>query len=212
MITEKSPSLHGSFLMVYLRRLAPLPGAENNNKPGVKLPSSLEIDGVQVPLTILEAVLKQTGVYAGNRKGRLSVFWGDQVGTTHPRCPTHLLPLSPSSYLFAERESHHLSNDAHALNLSCFTMQVFIPTAPVEYIPTHHIDILCSLGPMPSAEEWVAKGLEKYGLIAVNESNEAAQVNHKATHNLTCLSFLLYITNRPQSRLLPVLTQPTPFC
>jgi len=29
---------------------------------------------------------------------------------------------------------------------------------------------------MPAAEEWVAKGLEKYGLIAVNETNEAAQV------------------------------------
>lgn len=107
-------------------RLAPLPGAENNNKPGVKLPASLDLDGVATPLTILEAVLKQTGassrveespcppppstdhgffvkqslsplwtkslivvvvvalvvglgVYAPNRKGRLSVFWGDQV-------------------------------------------------------------------------------------------------------------------------------------
>lgn len=113
-------------------RLAPLPGAENNNKPGVKLPATLSVGGEQVPMTILEAVLKQTGVYAPMRKGRLSVFWGDQV---------------------------------------------FVPTVPVAaYTPTHHADILCSLGPMPSAEEWEAKGLDKYGLIAVNADGEAAQI------------------------------------
>jgi len=60
-------------------RLAPLPGGENNNKPGVKLPATLTVGGERVPLTILEAVLKQTGVYAPMRKGRLSVFWGDQA-------------------------------------------------------------------------------------------------------------------------------------
>ncbi len=118
-------------------RLAPLPGAENNNKPGVKLPATLSVGGQDVPMTILEAVLKQTGVYAPMRKGRLSVFWGDQV---------------------------------------------FVPTVPVAaYTPTHHVDILCSLGPMPSAEEWEAKGLDKYGLIAVNANAEAAQVE-KVTH------------------------------
>ena len=40
-------------------RLAPLPGAENNNKPGVKLPSLLEVDGAAQPLTVLEAVMRQ---------------------------------------------------------------------------------------------------------------------------------------------------------
>jgi hypothetical protein len=45
----------------------------------VKLPSTVSVGGASVPLTILEAVLKQTGVYAPSRKGRLSVFWGDQV-------------------------------------------------------------------------------------------------------------------------------------
>ncbi len=88
-------------------RLAPLPGAENNNKPGVKLPATLLLTNNQEtsrqPITILEAVIKQTGCYAKSRVGRLSVFWGDQV---------------------------------------------FIPSAPVEYTVTHHIDILCSLGMM----------------------------------------------------------------
>eukprot|EP01060_Flectonema_neradi_P003328 TRINITY_DN12139_c0_g2_i1.p1 TRINITY_DN12139_c0_g2~~TRINITY_DN12139_c0_g2_i1.p1 ORF type:complete len:553 (+),score=133.35 TRINITY_DN12139_c0_g2_i1:55-1659(+) len=61
-------------------RLAPLPGAENNNKPGVKLPSTVQIsNGNTVPMTILEAVIKQTAVYAPSRKGRVSVFWGDQI-------------------------------------------------------------------------------------------------------------------------------------
>jgi len=61
-------------------RLAPIPGAENNNKPGVKLPSVVRTTaGEELPMTILEGVVKQTGVYASSRKGRLSVFWGDQV-------------------------------------------------------------------------------------------------------------------------------------
>ncbi|KAI9910766.1 hypothetical protein PsorP6_010464 [Peronosclerospora sorghi] len=60
-------------------RLSPLPGSENNNKSGVKLPTMLKLKKKYVPMTILEAVVKQTGVYASSRRGRLSVFWGDQV-------------------------------------------------------------------------------------------------------------------------------------
>ena len=61
-------------------RLAPLPAAENNNKPGVKLPATVTLtDGTAAPITILEAVIKQTSAYAGCRKGRLSVYWGDQI-------------------------------------------------------------------------------------------------------------------------------------
>jgi len=118
-------------------RMAPLPGAENNNKPGVKLPAVVSMQRepsmpkVEVPITILEAVLKQTGCYAKSRPGRLSVFWGDQI---------------------------------------------FVPTVSVDYVVTHHVDILCSLGPMPSESEWVEKGLDKYGLIAQNATGGAAQV------------------------------------
>lgn len=60
-------------------RLAPLPGAENNNKPGVKLPSLVNVAGSTSELTILEAVVRQTGCYAPKRAGRCSVFWGDQI-------------------------------------------------------------------------------------------------------------------------------------
>ncbi|KAJ1623264.1 hypothetical protein T492DRAFT_1056129 [Pavlovales sp. CCMP2436] len=60
-------------------RLAPLPGAENNNKPAVKLPELFEINGEARALTILEAVIRQTSILSPRSKGRLAVFWGDQV-------------------------------------------------------------------------------------------------------------------------------------
>ena len=112
-------------------RLAPLPGAENNNKPGVKLPASVDINGEPSAITILESVTKQTGCYAKSRHGRLSVFWGDQI---------------------------------------------FVPTVSVEYKASHHIDILCSLGPMPTAEVWKEKGNQNYGLVARSASGKSAQV------------------------------------
>lgn len=60
-------------------RLAPLSGSECNNKSSVKLPEVIDINGHASPITILEAVIRQTGIYADCRKGRLSVFWGDQI-------------------------------------------------------------------------------------------------------------------------------------
>ena len=60
-------------------RLAPLPGAENNNKPGVKLPGLLTVGGEKKPFTVLESVIRQTSAYAKVRGGRCSVFWGDQI-------------------------------------------------------------------------------------------------------------------------------------
>lgn len=116
-------------------RLAPLPASENNNKPGVKLPVCHELaDGSYEPITVLEAVVRQTGIYASSRSGRLSVFWGDQI---------------------------------------------FVPTAPFKYTPTHHVDIMCTLEEEPPTEKvWVDKGLSKYGVIAVSggEKGDAAQV------------------------------------
>jgi len=118
-------------------RLAPLPGGENNNKPGVKLCASVQLRTGMEPITILESVIKQTGCYGVSRKGRLSVFWGDQI---------------------------------------------FVPTVSVEYTPTHHIDILCKLGPMVDEKEWSEKGLQNYGLIVRRTDKEAAQVE-KVDHS-----------------------------
>ena len=117
-------------------RLAPLPGSEINNKPGVQLPGILNVKGVPTNISILEAVIKQTGIYASSRPGRLSVFWGDQI---------------------------------------------FVPSVSPSYTPTHEVDIMCTLRSMPSAEEWKAEGLDKYGLIAVNAKGNAAQVE-KVSH------------------------------
>lgn len=85
------------------------------------------------PITVLEAVVQQTGIYAPSRKGRLSVYWGDQV---------------------------------------------FLPSVDFKYTPTHHVDIMCQLlgDTAPTAEEWAAQGLDKYGVIAVLGHGEAAQV------------------------------------
>ena len=52
-----------------------MPGGENNNKPGVKLPVAKTLKGGAQPTTILESVIRQTGAYAASRKGRLSVYW-----------------------------------------------------------------------------------------------------------------------------------------
>lgn len=77
-------------------RLAPLPASENNNKPGVKLPFPFKCsDGSIRPLSVLESVVHQTGIYA--RKGRLSVFWGDQVFiptvASYDQTPTHHIDI-----------------------------------------------------------------------------------------------------------------------
>ena len=84
-----------------------------------------------MPITILEGVIKQTGVYASCRGGRLSVYWGDQI---------------------------------------------FVPSKGCEYKPSAHVDILAMLGAWPTKEEWIAKGLDQFGLIAVSAAGAAAQV------------------------------------
>jgi hypothetical protein len=60
-------------------RLAPLSISECNNKPAVKLPATVDINGEKVHMTILESVILSTAPYAKGRNGRLSVFWADQV-------------------------------------------------------------------------------------------------------------------------------------
>lgn len=75
--------VHGASIAMYHTagkgtRLAPLPGSEGNNKSGVKLPCILQEHPLKY-LTLLEAVIRQTALFAPVRKGRLSVFWGDQI-------------------------------------------------------------------------------------------------------------------------------------
>ena len=83
-------------------------------------------------------------MYAASRKGRLSVFWGDQI---------------------------------------------FIPTLPATYDAGRaHADILCMLAPMPDAATWSARGLEKYGLVAVAGDGAACQiekVDHATATDMT---------------------------
>ncbi len=76
----------------YGQRLAPLTICEYNNKSAIRLPSVLTAEGEL--LTILEAVIKQTSLYAEYGRGRLSVFWGDQVFI-----PSTLPQGSPKSHV-----------------------------------------------------------------------------------------------------------------
>lgn len=73
----------------YGKRLFPLVGSEFNNKGAVKLPGTKGL--IQDPITILEAVIKQTTLIAPSLCGRLAVFWGDQLFI--PSQPLH----SPTS-------------------------------------------------------------------------------------------------------------------
>lgn len=58
-------------------RLYPLTPSEWNNKSAIKLPGV--IGNPPQLLTILEATILQTAIYSSSRRGRLSVFWGDQL-------------------------------------------------------------------------------------------------------------------------------------
>eukprot|EP00966_Prymnesium_polylepis_P024954 575494-Prymnesium_polylepis.1 len=73
-------------------RLAPLPGAENNNKPGVKLSGLVKVDGKLQAITVLESVMRQTSAYAKLRPGRCSVYWGDQVCAARTPLPRARAP------------------------------------------------------------------------------------------------------------------------
>lgn len=70
------------------KRLYPLTASEYGNKSAVLLPSLIKIKGADEPITLLEAVIRQTNIYANARRGRLSVFWADQL----------FLPATPPEY------------------------------------------------------------------------------------------------------------------
>ena len=61
------------------KRMAPLCGTEGNNKPAIKLPKPIKFEKGSTLLTLLEAVISSTQIFAKSREGRICVFWGDQV-------------------------------------------------------------------------------------------------------------------------------------
>ena len=81
-IDLKDLQLKGASVAIYHtagqgKRLSPLTGSEHNNKSAVKLPAY--VGKHKNFMTLLDAVLKQTAFLGQSRKGRLSVFWGDQI-------------------------------------------------------------------------------------------------------------------------------------
>ena len=69
-------------------RLAPLPGAENNNKPGVKLAATVTIGGEATPMTILEGVIKQTDVMQAAGRAACLYFGGIRSSSLPLTCHT----------------------------------------------------------------------------------------------------------------------------
>ncbi len=94
------------------KRLAPLSLSEGNNKSAVRLPG----------MRLLEAVIQQTSIFAPMRRGRLSVFWGDQLFI-----PSHPLPS----------EVHH--------HIDILTMLDKLPTAEKwEGRALHKYGLICA--------------------------------------------------------------------
>ncbi len=144
-------------------RLAPLPASEGNNKPAVQLPGLLAVEDRTEALTILEATIKQTAIYAPSRKGRLSVFWGDQV----------FIPSRSATYT----PTHHAD------------IMVKLKTSPDDTgISPECVDPLTDEPlPLPDAATWEAEGLHRYGLIAIDSNHNATQVekiDHATAKNL----------------------------
>lgn len=82
-------------------RLMPLTLSEFNNKSAVKLPGLINIQNQLEPITLLEAVIKQTSLFSSCRRGRLSVFWGDQIFI--PSTSPDRIPLSHIEILVKKR-------------------------------------------------------------------------------------------------------------
>lgn len=93
-------------------RLYPLTASEYGNKSGVKLPAMIGNES----MTILEAVIKQTSIFANSRRGRLSVFWGDQLFIPSNNCdyiPSHHIDILAMVSKMPERvewEQQNLQN------------------------------------------------------------------------------------------------------
>ncbi len=103
-------------------RLFPMAATEYNNKSGVKLPGLIILDGSREPITLLEAVIKQTALYAPDRKGRLSVFWGDQI-----LIPSESCDYSPKSHIdilakFIPLPTHQQWNEQKLDNYGLFCL------------------------------------------------------------------------------------------
>jgi hypothetical protein len=85
-------------------RTSPLTGSEHNDKSAIKLPGLVQDDQL---MTLLEAVIKQTAIYAPSRQGRLSVFWGDQVFIPSSQAdysPTHHIDILAQLFSFPSEE------------------------------------------------------------------------------------------------------------
>lgn len=93
------------------KRLAPLTISEFGIKSAVKLPGLLyppsNENGQAMPITLLEATIKQSMLFSESGKGRLSVFWSDQVFIPSTSClfsPDHHISIFVKRIPFPNRD------------------------------------------------------------------------------------------------------------
>jgi len=135
-------------------RLAPLPGAENNNKPGVKLSGLVKVDGKLQAITVLESVMRQTSAYAKLRPGRCSVYWGDQVfvpsvGTKASTAPADILAAlrpMPTKAEWEAEELHQYGLIAVDSKGSATQLEKVTYDVAVQYLPKDVVQVGTSLG------------------------------------------------------------------
>ena len=126
--------------------------------------------GEQRPLTILEAVVRQTSSYARVRKGRCSVFWGDQVFV--PSCGVQqtdkaadilaaLRPMPTKEEWEAEGLHQYgliaVADDGSAMQLEKVTYDV-----AVRYLPKNVKQVGTSLGSFSLSAAFMASLLDEF--------------------------------------------------
>jgi len=151
-------------------RLAPLPGAENNNKPGVKLPALLKCDGGFTLLTILESVLRQTSSYAAVRPARVSVFWGDQIfvpstgiqPSTYPADILAALRPMPTKEQWEAEELHQYGLIATDSKGDAMQLEKVTYDVAMQYLPSDVKLVGTSLGSFSMSAALIAALCEEF--------------------------------------------------
>lgn len=162
------------------KRLAPLTISEYGVKSAVKLPgliSSPDEDNRQFAelITLLEATIKQSSIFASSRKGRLSVFWSDQVFIPSNSCKY----ASESHIDILVKKIPEVSSEVwKAQNLENYGLAIWDETRAAKlfdkcdydtfhalhtsYYPTSELNVGISMGTFSLSQQMIRALLEEF--------------------------------------------------
>lgn len=124
------------------KRLAPLSLSEQNNKSGIKLPAFTKAGGYSELMTLLEGVIKQVSSLGSLLKGRVGVFWSDQIFM--PPRPHHLKAEHPIE-IFSIPISFPSQTDWLSQNLSSYGILARHSTGSVKHLDKINFETLSEL-------------------------------------------------------------------